>query len=415
MIAVSRKKKRPVRPSIVVVGGAGAMGRITVRDLVETLPPDLDVVVADHNAAAARKLATSHRPQRSVRAAGVDVEDPRSTARMLSRENALAVIGAIPHQLNLPLMQAALDAGVHYCDLGGLFHHTRQQLKLHARFEKKGLLALVGMGAAPGVVNVLARWAADEMEEVHEIHVAVGTVDRSPERNTAPLAASYSIQTILDEANLPAAVFTGGDWEFIEPMSGEVEVDFGPPVGKRRPACTLHSEVATLPLSYRHKGVQEVSFRIAFQPELVEKLRFLRALGISSSVPITVGRGRKARKVVPRDVLETLLARVRPARTTGVPDEYEVLRAVVRGMRAGRAAEDVLECHCPGIPEWGFGVDVDTGCPPSIAMQLLLKGVITARGVLPPEQAVPCDAFFRELGKRGMRVQRIQRAAIAAA
>ena len=56
-----------------------------------------------------------------------------------------------------------------------------------------------------------------------------------------------------------------------------------------------------------------------------------------------------------------------------------------------------------------MGIDVDTGCPPSIAMQMILRGEITARGVLPAERAVPPEPFFAELRKRGMSVQRSQR------
>jgi saccharopine dehydrogenase-like NADP-dependent oxidoreductase len=78
----------------------------------------------------------------------------------------------------------------------------------------------------------------------------------------------------------------------------------------------------------------------------------------------------------------------------------------VRGARSGRPVDDVMTCHAPGIPAWSVGIDADTGCPPSIAMQLLLHGEIEARGVLPPETAVPVVPFFAELDRRGMRVER---------
>jgi saccharopine dehydrogenase (NAD+, L-lysine-forming) len=299
-------------------------------------------------------------------------------------------------------MEAALLAGAHYCDLGGLFHVTLEQLELHARFERADRLALLGMGAAPGVVNVLARAAADEMERVDEIHILVGNVDRTPGREPGILGASYSMQTILDEASMPAAVFTGGVLAFVEPMSDPQAVRFPAPVGLRYPARTLHSEVATLPLAYRAKGIREVSFRIAFPDALAERLRFLHALGMTSAEPLAVGEAR----VAPRDVLTALHARLPRPAAGGPPDEHEVLRVVVRGVRAGRAVEEVLDCQTAGMMAWGIGIDADTGCPPSIAMQLLHAGAITARGVLPPEQAVPADPFFAELEKRGMTITR---------
>jgi lysine 6-dehydrogenase len=384
---------------IVVLGGAGAMGRITVRDLVETAPEEVDVVVADYDLTAARKVVKSF-PGRA-RAARVDVTNVAATARVL--DGAFAVINCCRHDFNLSAMEAALRAGAHYCDLGGLFHVARKQLKLDRRFRNAGLLALLGIGAAPGIVNVLARAAADELSAVDEIHIMVGSVDRTPGREPSVLGTSYSIQTVLDEAHMPAAVFTGGRFQFVPAMSGAEPVHFPEPVGVRRPGRTIHSEVATLPLSYRKKGVKEVSFRIAFSDELDEKLRFLNALGLTSTDPIGVGRT----KVVPREVLLALLSRLPAPRPSAMPpDEYEVLRVVVRGRVGQQGVEEVLDCHTPGKKEWGLGVDVNTGCPPSIAMQLLLAGEIPARGALPPELAVPVAPFVRELERRSMSVRR---------
>lgn len=396
---------------IVVAGGAGAMGRITVRDLVETAPDDVEVVIADYNLPAAKALAKSYASQRSVRAMRIDIKNVAGTAKTL--KGAFGVIGAVQHQLNLPLMQACLKAGAHYTDLGGLFHYTRKQLPMDGKFKKAGLLAVLGMGAAPGVVNVMARAAADEMDDVHEIHVMVGGIDRTVGRPASgPLGTSYSLATILDEANMPAALFTGGKFTFVEPMSGVQEVRFPDPIGVRHPAYTIHSEVATLPLSFKHKGVREVSFRIAFDDELASNLRFLRALGVSSDKPVEVklAKGGRKVKVAPRDLLMALAANATKAasKTTkwsGTPDEYEVLRVIVKGISEGQAITQVIDCHCPGIPQWGLGVDADTGCPPSIIMQMLARGDISARGVLPAEQSIPPKAFFAELVKRGMKIE----------
>jgi saccharopine dehydrogenase (NAD+, L-lysine-forming) len=331
---------------------------------------------------------------------GIDVVDIDGTARAL--EGAFAVINCCPHKHNLRVMEAALRAQAHYCDLGGLFHGTLRQLQLGERFEQAGLLALLGIGAAPGVVNVLARAAADEMERVDEIHILVGNVDRTPGREAAVLDASYSMGTVLDEASMPAAIFTGGAFAFVAPMSDPQAVQFPEPVGLRFPARTLHSEVATLPLTYRGKGIREVSFRIAFPDALAERLRFLNALGMMSTAPVSVGGA----EVAPRDLLTVLHALLPKPPAGGPPDEHEVLRVVVRGARGGRNVQEVLDCQTSGVQAWGVGIDADTGCPPSIAMQLLHAGVITARGVLPPEQAIPVEPFLAQLATRGMTVTR---------
>jgi saccharopine dehydrogenase-like NADP-dependent oxidoreductase len=402
------RKQLQGKRRVVVLGGAGAMGRITVKDLFETAPPDFEILIADYNVAAGRSLARSYRRER-VQAAAADVTNVHATARLLS--GAFAVINAVKYQHNIKVMRAALDAGAHYLDLGGLFHVTREQLKLDRDFKRQGLLALLGMGAAPGIVNLLAASAADTMERVHEIHIQVAGLDaafqvpevQTSERTRRPLATSYSLETVLDESTLPAAVYRQGRFRFVPPMSGEIEVHFPAPVGLRRPVYTLHSEVATLPLSYKHKGIKEVSFRIAFDEDLDEELRFLHALGISSTTPLKLGKA----FVVPRDFLLALLKRMKPPPPAPLPEtSYEVLRAVVRGEREKRPVQEVVDCHVSGLPAWGMGIDIDTGCPPSIAVQLLARGELSARGVLPPERAVPPEPFFRELATRGMTVLR---------
>jgi lysine 6-dehydrogenase len=380
---------------IVVIGGAGAMGRIIVRDLSETAPPDVDLVVADRDAAAARRIVRGL--PRRVRVVETDATVPALLARTLRR--ASAVINACHHDLNLSVMDAALAARVHYCDLGGLFHVTRLQLERDEDFRKAGLLALCGIGSAPGIVNVMARLGADAFARVDEIHVAVGTHDGAAHAGGL-LETSYSIQTVLDEASRPAALFTRGKLTFVEPLSGGAPVTFPRPVGLQYPARTLHSELATLPESFRDKGVREVSFRIAFPGGLLDRLRFVHALGLTSRTPLTVG----AQTIVPRDVLLAMLAAAPKRNGAGPPDEYEILRVVVRGRHGRRRIERVLDCHVPGMPAWGVGVDIDTGAPPSIVTQMLLAGTIQARGVVPPERAIPPRPFFRELRRRGMRI-----------
>ena len=103
------------------------------------------------------------------------------------------------------------------------------------------------------------------------------------------------------------------------------------------------------------------------------------------------------------EVMESLALQP-PAVATGPVDEYEVLRVTVRGTRGGQAVEEISDCHVPGIPAWQLGVDVDTGCPPSIVAQMLVRGEIAVRGVLPPEKAVQPGPFFAALEKRGMKV-----------
>jgi saccharopine dehydrogenase (NAD+, L-lysine-forming) len=384
-----------------VVGGAGAMGRLTVRDLVETCALSDEVVIADFDLEKASALAASFQGGRRprVRAVGIDVTDHAAAARALA--GAFVVVNAVQYQRNLDVMETALAVRAHYVDMGGLFHTTRKQLALDPRFKAAGRTAILGMGAAPGIANLLARHGAERLDEVREIHIRVGSMDETRYDPSPALAISYSLKTILEEFSSEPAVFTKGRFQFVAPLSGAGPHRFPKPVGLRHPMYTLHSEVATLPLSYRDRGIREVSFKIAFDPEFLDRVRFLRDLGLASHELLDVG----GVKVRPVDVVNKVAMNQPPVKQVGRVKQYEVVRAIVKGTKQGKKVTWVVDCHTRGMPEWGLGLDVDTGSPPAVAAQMLAAGEITVTGAVPPEVCVPCGPFFERLELRKMELK----------
>lgn len=383
---------------IIILGGAGSMGKIIVRDLLEFAPADLSLVVADFDLNRARQVVESYQSKRSMESVQVQVQDVRSMISLFSTD--CIVINSSPYQYNVHVMQACLEAGCHYIDLGGLFHVTRKQLDLHEEFKRQNILALIGMGAAPGITNVLSRILCDKLDKVLEIHTRDVGIDKSRYSFLPALPVSYSLLTILEEFSMEPAVFTKGEFKFVEPMSGATKQKFPAPIGVSYPMYTLHSEVATLPLSYKHKGVREVSFKIAFDEDFLTKVRFLRDMGFASHTPINVNGA----MVEPVMVANRVAMAQKPAVRKGPPNQAECIRAVVKGFQKKKKVTLVADCMTRGMPAWGVGTDINTGTPPSIAAMMILRGEITERGVLPAEIAVPPEPFLKELKKRKMTV-----------
>jgi lysine 6-dehydrogenase len=375
------------------------MGRIMVRDLQRTSGGKVRIVVADRDVSAA--------PGLRVETTQVDVTDSGSLRRAL--DGAYATIASLPYRYNLQAMHGALEAGAHYVDLGGLFHMTRRQLELGPEFERRRLMAILGMGSAPGIVNVLATLAARGLDAVREIHCLVGGIDRTRYRNMPPLWFGYSADTLLDEFTMPSPVFRAGRFTTVPALDpGErVSVHFPGPVGTIPVDTTIHSEVATLPLSFGDRGIREVTFRQGFDTEFRDRLSFLVQLGLAETTALasSLSQGSNCSGIVPRDVLLKLVGRFPPPVPIGKPHRYEVLRTVVAGMHRGRRVTVTADCHAGSNAGWGIGPDIDTGAPPSIAVQLMLSGEIELRpGVWAPEQVVPAGPFVRELSRRAMRV-----------
>ena len=143
-------------------------------------------------------------------------------------------------------MEACLEAGVSYTDMGGLFHTTRKQLELHERFAEAGLSAVLGMGFAPGVPNVQARYAADRLDSIETIRIYDGIKPPPP----GDVRFTYAVPTIVDEMQMQPMVYRDGEFVACEPLSELEDYWFTPPIGLLPMHLSLHSEVATLPATF---------------------------------------------------------------------------------------------------------------------------------------------------------------------
>ena len=378
----------------VVLGGAGTIGRVVARDLFDSHPRNR-VLLADFDQGAARALAKKFGSPR-VTAGFADASQPGQLAILMRGHT--VVVNCTQHDFNLAVMRAALAARVHYLDLGGLFLWTRRQLKLDPQFKRAGLTAVLGMGCAPGITNVMAGFAAESLERIRSLKIRVAGISpglTQPKKFSSATRARYwerrrlefpySAQTIVEELTLRPWVFVAGRFQQVEPRTGWERAMFGRPVGRQWVVRTRHSEVATLPLSLRAKGLKACDFKVGFDRAFVREI---------------------ARRLEAGWKIKDFAALPRP---TAALDDYEIARVTVDGwaVRAGAPFRKivVVECHARAKPEWqACAGDVDTGCPASIAAQMIATGEITARGVLPPELAVPWRRLVEELERREFKV-----------
>ncbi len=379
---------------IIVLGGAGLMGRIAVKDLAASDGVD-QVVIADRDTELAEKVIDLLPRGRSrVSIVATDVTDPEKLVATL--RGADAVLNAVPYYSNLDVMQACLRAGVHYTDLGGLFYNTRKQLALHDEFAKAGLSAVLCLGSAPGVPNIQARYAADHLDTIDSIRIYDGILPPPGD----DIRFGYAIPTIVDELVIPPVIFRDGEWLEEEPLSGEEDYWFTPPVGLLHLHLSIHSEVATLPVTFRDKGIRECTFKINYwgmSPEAFAKLKLLADLGFAGGKTVEV----KGTPINPRDMLETLLAGSIPPLAAFVQepaDPTQWRKEIVTEVRGTRNGKDLIYRLGTLSPDGSR----PTGVAPSIAAQWLASGRIAAHGVFPPEAAIDAVPFFDELQRRGI-------------
>lgn len=375
---------------IVVLGGAGIIGKAIVQDLAEDVA---EVVVADLDLTAAQQVADQI--GRGCTAQYVNVTNPDLLDEVL--KGADACINSAQYYFNLAVMQGCLRNQVPYIDLGGLFHTTRKQLKLAEDFKAAGVTAVLGLGSCPGVANVQAGYLAAMLDSVESVKIYNGsTIDEGES-----LSWAYSIETILDEISQPAMIFRGGDFHAVAPLSEEEFFMFPEPIGYAKTHLSLHSEVATIPLSLATKGIQECFFKITFfgySEAALRKMQFLSELGFASKEPIDV----KGKEVAPRDVLLALLNQAPAARTPPVNKGYKDIATVVVGTQGDKAVSLRLDTWAWPHEEWGMsGGKLMVASPPAIVARWLADGRLQKPGVWAPEEVVDGEAFFADLAKRG--------------
>jgi len=387
---------------MIVLGSAGAMGRVTVRTLTEYEDVE-QITIADYNEERAREVAAALNSSK-IQVKQIDVNDSERLSQLL--RGADVVLSAVEYVYNLPVLMACIQEKVHYADLGGLFHMTRKLMDMHAEAEAAGITAILGMGGTPGITNLLARAAVDQLDRVDSVKVQLGCSDDTP--STAPLVAPYSIRTILDEFTRPPQVFQDGTWYPQQPLTGQEELIFPLPVGRATAIYSLHSECASFPVSFRDKGIRHVSFKIAFPSDFLTRLKFLVDIGFGSDEPINV----KGVRVSPREVLARLLE-MAPAEDVE-PQDCDVLRVVVAGEASGQQVEITNQVVVLPYRRWGISAGaLDTGTPLAIAGRMLANGEISRRGAFGPEMCVPLEPFFQGLARYDMHVTETRTVAIS--
>jgi lysine 6-dehydrogenase len=372
---------------VIVLGGCGEMGSEATRDLARTSEFE-EIVVADLNLAKAQALAEELGGGR-VRAERVDASDEQALSERLRGFDVVA--NCTTYHFGLTATRAAIRAGVNYLDLGGLFN-TPKQLELDAEARAAGVTVCLGCGATPGVTNLMARRAADQLDEVSEVHIAFASF-----RSVAP--SPGLLDTVLDEFSPGSRRFYWRAGEFVEvpAFSGAKQVRFAEPVGPVEVYYVPHSETHTLP-RFLGKGVRLVDVRGTWGPEIMRALRVFADFQLTGDQTVSFdGREVNSKAFLRQHVLQ------HAADVGGAGEWAFLLNVEVKGRRGGETRRFEYTSSHPARAQWGTSATARvTGIPASIGAQKLARGEVTRAGVVAPEVCFEPQSFFQELSRRGI-------------
>jgi saccharopine dehydrogenase-like NADP-dependent oxidoreductase len=339
----------------------------------------------------------------------VDASSTAELVELMGRVAPDAVLNATDPRFNQPIFDAAFEARINYLDMAMTLSHRdperpyerpgkmlgEYQLARHEQWERAGLLALVGIGVEPGLSDVFARYAADELfSHIVEAGVRDGSNLKVEGYDFAP---TFSIWTTIEECLNPPLI-----WErergfyTTEPFSEPEVFVFPEGIGPVECVNVEHEEVVLIP---RWVDCERVSFKYGLGEEFIDVLKTIHKLGMDSTEPVAV----RGCEVAPRDVLAAVLPD--PATLGERMTGRTCAGTWVRGTGKDGAPRSTYLYHVvdnePTMREYGTQAVVwQTAINPVVALELLDGGAWTGTGVLGPE-AFPPKPYLERLAELG--------------
>jgi len=365
-------------------------------------------VVTDYDEARAAGVVDGLGDDRFV-GARIDASDPEDVARLASAHGATHVFNAVDPRFVLPVFNGSLAAGADYLDMAMSLsapHPQRpyeevgvklgdEQFADAPEWERQGRLALVGIGVEPGLSDVFARYAADELfSEIDELGVRDGA---NLEVDGYTFAPSFSIWTTIEECLNPPVVYEKGrGWFTTAPFSEPETFEFPEGIGAVECVNVEHEEVLLMP---RWVDAKRVTFKYGLGDEFINVLEVLHKIGLDRTAKVRVGGA----EVSPRDVVAACLPD--PA---GLGDRMRGKTCAgtwVTGTGKDGNRREVYLYHVVdnawSMAEYGSQAVVwQTAINPVVALELLAEGTWQGTGVLGPE-ALPPKPFLDRLVEYG--------------
>ncbi len=392
----------------VLVVGAGGVGAAFAA-IAQRRPAFEQVSLADVSPARAHDVVAKLGEADRFAAERVDASDRAALVKLIERVRPDAVLNACDPRFNEPIFDASFQARTTYLDMAMTLSHPHPQrphelpgvmlgdvqLARSEQWEEAGLLALVGMGVEPGLSDVFARYAAEELfAKVDQVGVRDGADLVVEGYDFAP---TFSIWTTIEECLNPPLI-----WErergfyTTAPFSEPETFVFPEGIGAVECVNVEHEEVVLIP---RWVSCERVTFKYGLGQEFIDVLQTLHKLGLDSTEPVSV----RGTQVAPRDVVAAALPN--PATLGERMTGRTCAGTWVTGTGADGTPRSTYLYHVVDnehtMREYGSQAVVwQTAVNPVVALELLNEGVWKGTGVLGPE-AFPPEPFLERLAALG--------------
>jgi len=381
----------------VLIIGAGAAGSVTAQKCAMNRDVFKKVHLASRRIESCEKVAALCRTPIDI--SQVDADDVKAVVRLLRKVKPDLVINmALPYQ-DLPIMDACLEAGVHYMDTAN--YEPREEAKFsykwqwpyHKPFREAGLMAVLGCGFDPGQSNIYCAYAQEYLfDEIETIDI----IDCNAGDHGKGFATNFNPEINLREVTQRGKYWKDGKWIEIDPLSISCMIDY-PEVGHRKSYLIYHEEEESL---VKHiKGLKQIRFWMTFGDNYIKHLDVLVGVGMTRIDPVMY----KGHPVIPIEFLKELLP---PPSSLG--ENYHgktSIGVIFKGVKNGRTKRSMIWNVCDHAEAYkevkAQAVSYTTGVPPVVGAMMMFKGLWKGKGVFNVEQ-LPSAPFMEEIGRQGL-------------
>lgn len=399
----------------VIVLGTGAQGS-TIAMRLDEEPGVEKIICADYNFDAAKQLEKRLSKATAVKVDGNDINQILDASKGCD-----LIVNGLPPDFNVNLMEAALEGKMDYQDMASgpvddidFVGAVKRQLAYDGQFKSTGLTALINTGSAPGLVNVLARDAADKFDVAEHINIYI--YDSIWTNKFIPFW--WSPETAFGDMAAKPISYENGEYKILEPFGNPEMVDFMG-LGPRRMVDHEHEEPVTFGM-YFH-GLKSATFK--YGGKACDLAEDFYKMGLLSSEPVELN----GVEIKPIDLVCKLTPpapadpdSIKDALSEGMALEEGAAMVRVSGVKNDKSMTIESYIIAPGLTESfeKYGITHEsflTGQSAFLFTKLFVNDKISGKGVYPPEVLGDNTRqyYLSEAAKLGITIEEIQKSNLA--
>ncbi|GAA5445967.1 carboxynorspermidine synthase [Microbulbifer sp. NBRC 101763] len=382
----------------VLIIGAGGVGQVVAHKCAQVADVFENITLASRTKSKCDKIAAML--PRKIDTAEVDADNVPELVKLIEKVKPDMVINvALPYQ-DLHIMDACLETGVHYLDTANYeppeeakFEY-KWQWAYQEKFEKAGLMALLGSGFDPGVTSVFTAYAKKHhFDRIQTLDI----LDCNAGDHGLPFATNFNPEINIREITANGRYWENGQWVTTKPMEEKRIFNFPEGIGDKDIYLLYHEELESL--SKHFPEIERARFWMTFGESYLKHLEVLQNVGMTSIEPVQF----QGQEIVPIQFLKAMLPD--PASLGPLTKGKTCIGNIIRGTKDGKEKIyyvyntcDHQDCYKEVQSQ---AISYTTGVPAMIGAKMMMEGKWMKPGVWNMEQLDP-DPFMDDLNKYGL-------------